>query len=551
MRASSAWLWPVTLALLATGAAVGAWGSWAGWNPDVTDTFLFVAWIAALFLLFLLGLRLPLQARLGRFTGLAYTWSLVLGAFAVALLANIALFRHDVHFDLTRERAFTPSPQAQAIIRALTRDVRLTYFYQSQDHNGRRAKDLLEILGRRSPYLHVRAVDPDKQPLLAEAYGVRLYNAAVLEADGRRIQVLGTDETEIVLGILRVLRQQVKAICFIEGHGEFSIDNFELHTHFEVLQGHTHGGEGSSVVLTERHGVGRMRRALESLGFEVRKIVPATLRAVPDDCAAVVDVNPRATYLPAESDLLAAYLARGGAAVLMYDLGFVLEPRLAGLLARLGVAFEQEVVVDPLDHYSTDPEIVAVPVYESHPITERIALTFYPGVRPIALLQAPPGVNATPLFLSSKKSYTRRVKPVEERLPTTPQLPGAGGPRPTRSPPTAEPAGAAGPRVLAVAVEGTWSEFASGGKPFRVVMVGDGDFASNSFFPYMSNSDMALSMVRWAVGEDRQPAIRPPIPVLPIVLLTKRQMQQIFVAVEIILPLSVMVCGAVVWWRRR
>ena len=87
--------------------------------------------------------------------------------------------------------------------------------------------------------------------------------------------------------------------------------------------------------------------------------------------------------------------------------------------------------------------------------------------------------------------------------------------------------------------------------PFRVVIVGDGDFASNSFFPYMANSDLALSMVRWAVGEDRQPVIRPSIPVLPMVLLTKRQMQQIFIAVEVVLPLTVMIGGAVVWWRRR
>ena len=48
----------------------------------------------------------------------------------------------------------------------------------------------------------------------------------------------------------------------------------------------------------------------------------------------MVDVNPRTTYLPGESELLVGYLARGGAALLMYDLGFVLEPRLAAALAN-------------------------------------------------------------------------------------------------------------------------------------------------------------------------------------------------------------------------
>ena len=81
--------------------------------------------------------------------------------------------------------------------------------------------------------------------------------------------------------------------------------------------------------------------------------------------------------------------------------------------------------------------------------------------------------------------------------------------------------------------------------------MGDADFASNSFFPYMSNSDFAISMVRWLVREDRSPAIRPAIAVPPLVLLTQRQMRGIFLAVEVLLPLAVAMVGAVVWWRRR
>ena len=95
-----------------------------------------------------------------------------------------ALALHDAHLDLTRERTFTPSAQAEAVVRSLTQDVQLTYFYHAADQNGRRAKALVEILGRQHPHLHVRTVDPDKQPRLTETYGIRLYNAAILEADG-------------------------------------------------------------------------------------------------------------------------------------------------------------------------------------------------------------------------------------------------------------------------------------------------------------------------------------------------------------------------------
>jgi hypothetical protein len=41
------------------------------------------------------------------------------------------------------------------------------------------------------------------------------------------------------------------------------------------------------------------------------------------------------------------------------------------------------------------------------------------------------------------------------------------------------------------------------------------------------------------------------MPVPPLILLTKVQMQRIFLAIEVLLPLAVMAAGAVVWWRRR
>src|SRR5262249_20313660 len=42
----------------------------------------------------------------------------------------IRLYRHHVHFDVTHERAFTPSPEAQWVVQGLTTDVDLLYFYR-------------------------------------------------------------------------------------------------------------------------------------------------------------------------------------------------------------------------------------------------------------------------------------------------------------------------------------------------------------------------------------------------------------------------------------
>ena len=82
-------------------------------------------------------------------------------------------------------------------------------------------------------------------------------------------------------------------------------------------------------------------------------------------------------------------------------------------------------------------------------------------------------------------------------------------------------------------------------------MIGDSDFASNSFLPYTANSDLALAMVRWLLRDEQAVAIASRIPAPSRVLLTKAQMQGVFLILVVLLPLSVIAFGSLVWWRRR
>ena len=87
--------------------------------------------------------------------------------------------------------------------------------------------------------------------------------------------------------------------------------------------------------------------------------------------------------------------------------------------------------------------------------------------------------------------------------------------------------------------------------PFRLVVFGDADFASNSFFPYLANADMLLGSISWLIREERGPIVKPPLEVLPTVALTAAQVRGIFIATVIALPGLIAFMGAVVWWRRR
>jgi hypothetical protein len=294
------------------------------------------------------------------------------------------------------------------------------------------------------------------------------------------------------------------------------------------------------------HGIGRLRRALEAQGYGARKIVLATAPAVPEECQVLIVPNPRTVFLPAESAALEAYLRRGGALLALFDLGFTLEPRLAALMARLGARLPQEAVVDPLSHYAKDSEMVAVTAYEQGPVTRGLSMSFFPGVRPLEPVAPEAGLVATPLFASSRDSYTRAVRPASVHAhgghahDHAPKRPAAGA-----KPPRAEQ------RVLAMAVEGKLAEAAPDAQPLRAVIVGDADFVSNSFLPYLANADLALAMVRWLVREERGSAVATRIPVPPVIVLTGAQMRGIFLVIEVLLPLAAFALAGLAWWRRR
>ncbi|MBS0526789.1 MAG: Gldg family protein [Proteobacteria bacterium] len=484
-----------------------------------------LACLAALLVLFAAGLRLRVYGAGWRRWVLRL--GLIVGAVAATLAANVAVYRHDAHLDFTREQAFTPSTEASDIVRGLTEPVQVVYFFQKENAAGRGLATMLELLGRLNPLLAVEMVDIDRNPARASSFGVQLYNTAVIVTSSHRLQVLTTDDREIALGILRALRRQQPVVCFVTGHGEYDIDNFEFHTHFEGSHSHSHNTEGMALVQMEQHGLGRMRRALEKLGLEPRKVELRPGRPLPEDCAALVDANPRTPHLPVEADLLRTYLAGGGSYMLLVEPDFAIEERLAAVIADAGARVGSGVIVDPADHYFTDEQMIAITKYANHPVTRSQALSFYPGARPVEPV-ARDGVRAVALFASSPQSYV-----VQDRARYREE--GASAPR--RSYP------------LAVAAEG---KLAADARPFRLIVVGDADFASNSFFPYLANADIVLAGVSWLLHEERRPSLKPPVEVLPTVTLTSAQVRWIFILTVILLPGAVACTGLGVWlWRRR
>jgi hypothetical protein len=263
----------------------------------------------------------------------------------------------------------------------------------------------------------------------------------------------------------------------------------------------------------------------------------AMASAIPADCSVVAEIGPRTELATGEADLLADYLKRGGRLAMLIDPRFPLGADLQSrVLTPLGLSSEPAIIVDPLNHFRTDPDKVAVPYYPSHPITARLALTVFAQARPIRLSPPPAAVRASVLAASSQDSYLRPPSAAGGITVA------AGGPAPA--------AGEHGVQALAVALEGAFPG-ASPDKHFRLVISGTSKFATNEYFSYVSNGELSVAIMRWLAEDDASPNLAPKTYSSPEIVLTSAQMRDTFIALEILLPLSTALFGVAMWWRRR
>jgi gliding motility-associatede transport system auxiliary component len=525
-------------ALIAVAIVFGALG-FAVSSDKLRNILFFAAWLLVLLTLFSLAVRLPLRGRGSRWSALAANTLIVAGAVAVAIAANVALYRHDVHFDATMEGQNTPPQQLTHVINQLRSPLAMTYFYNAGDPNALATRDMIEIAARNHPLFSFRAIDLDKEPGLARDVGVRSYNTAVLQAGDRRVLVENiTDAARLGYAALRVLRKRAETICFVTGHGETfrPVPGHYHFSHVETLRGHDIPGEGD-VLVAEPQQLDRLQLALSEIGFDMRPLVTATASAIPSDCTVVAEIGPRTSLAAGEADLLTDYLRSGGRLVMLIDPLFPVDAELQEkLLEPLGLSSDGAIVIDPLNHFRTDPDKVAVPYYPPHPITAHLALTVFAQARPIHLARPPAAVSATVLAASSKDSFLR---PPSAAGGIAVAAEGQGAPEADHS-----------AQALVVALEGAFPG-AAPDKHFRLVISGTSKFATNEYFPYVSNGELSVAIMRWLAEEDAAPNVAPRTYTVPEIVLTGAQMRDTFIALEVLLPLTTALFGVAMWWRRR
>jgi ABC-type uncharacterized transport system involved in gliding motility auxiliary subunit len=447
----------------------------------------------------------------------------------VGVLVTLAYFsvRYPLRLDLTSEGRFSLSETTVTMLRRLERPVRIVFFH---DPMMRETVELYQLIAAQTPRVTVELYDPMINPAQARMLGVHFAGTAVMESEGRRLQVNGGSETDIANGILRVSQSATQRLCFLDGHGEPDPFSLESHDHLEGAAGHSHG-LGARYVLHERHGMAKARHALETLNYQVDKVRLLQSPEALAGCAVLVVAGPKVPLLPAEIAAVRAYLAGGGHGLFMLD-PFVptgLEP----VLREYGVGVDDTIVIDQASHFWADVSAPAVSDFNRHQITRDLPLAFFPGARSLSPTpQRMAGTSVVPLVNSSRNSWAQtnpdRVELVEGRD--------------VRGPATLMVVALRRP----VAPDGAAVE----GPRSRIAVVGDSDFATNSFFHIMGNGALFLNTVNFLAAQENLIGLTPRGADLPRVNLTNRQLKTTFLLSVLLVPALLAVVGTVVWWKQ-
>ncbi|MBC8098038.1 MAG: Gldg family protein [Armatimonadetes bacterium] len=496
--------------------------------------------------------RALLQGRGLRFGGLSIVVTLV---FIIALITVYAFIKDQAtkrnwRLDLTQTDTYSLNPATRDAIAAIGADpnvpsVKILAFYSSAQAGQRDQNTLLfdDYVSAGGTKISYEFIDPDRNPLLTEQYGVTQPGQVVVVAnkpdgtpDTENAQlVTSVTQQELNRGILRAVARGDFRIYFLGGEGALEIDRSgrsglsSLNDFLETDLGWT--SKQVSVVDL----LSGTETLTDPLASGTVLVIPGGQSALPDDMLA----------------FLQTYLDAGGDAIILADTNpDVTEQALttadnltAYLQNAYGVSFNRNIVLDDVQALQSGTEFFTTTFDAAHPITR----TFTASTAPAFLFDSahaidisaltPVNVTITTLVSASATSYTRPVEAVlAEQIAKTDTDP-------------------AGPFPLVVAAENTVTGS-------RILLIGSKDVPSNRYVGEFGgadvlNFDLMFNGITWTTRfDDFLSALEP-----ALVREVQAQDAQIFASEQtltainlitvLLLPFGTLGIGMFVWSNRR
>ncbi len=378
----------------------------------------------------------------------------LLVATIVGMLAFLSI-RFNSQWDWAANDRNSLSETSRQVVGQLQAPLTITSFTPEHRELRLRIKSVIAPYQRASTKISLTFVSPSAQPSLTRKLGIRASGELRFEYQGRAENLQNLDEQHITRVIQRLLRREQYWIVGLEGHGERSLL-----------------GQGN-------YDLGLFGGKLKIAGYPISTLNLTDTPTIPDNTQILLLAGPQTGYLPGEISQIERYLKEGG------NLLWLAEPGgqygLEQISKQLGLSLLPGTVVDASGAKLglESPAILPISNYGEHPATRELNQhSLFPHAMAMESGNSP--WKTSPILQSHTKSWNE-TSPLKGELALNPEAWETPGP---------------------LTVGFSLTRKRTTGEQ-RIIVIGDGDFLSNTYLGNGGNLNLGLNLIRWLAQDDQ------------------------------------------------
>ena len=443
-----------------------------------------------------------------RLDGWLFALLLLLAAGAVGYLST----RYAHEADWTTNGRTSLSAESRAVLGQLHGPVEIVSYANPQGNLRQTVAGFLQRYQAVKPDLSLRFVDPQLDPAKMRELGITVDGALILHYQDREQRLDELSERSLTNALERLIRGSDRIVAFVTGDGERRAD-----------------GQANA-------DVGIFVAQLEGRGMRAVPLNFTQVSEVPQHTDLVVLASPALALPPGAVQALVRYVQGGGNLLWLSepandDLG--LDP----LATALGVRVLPGVLVDGSGAALGlhDPRLITLGDYPPQAITRGFTLTtLFPQVSALAQV-AQAGWAVKPFLRSSAQSWTE-FHPIDNSKPSDIRFDAAAGEL-------------KGPLDFGFALSRLSPSPDKSEQ--RAVVIGDGDFLSNTFLGNGGNRALGERVFDWLLGDDKLVDMPPRGAPDRLIEISQAGLNTISFGFLLVLPLLLLLIGSLIVWRRR
>lgn len=430
----------------------------------------------------------------------------------IVLIAMLGYLSREYHVskDITQSARNTLTQGSINVLKQMKSPVTITVYASKDDEYRKTINAFVARYQRSKSDIKAVFINPAEEPKLAQDAGIKAEGELVVSYEKREEHLTPPyAEQDLTNLLVRLSRTDKRVVMYLDGHGE------------------------RNLIGVKNHDLGEFGTQLQKKGFTLANPDLTIAQQVPTNGAMLVIASPQVDVTEIETKKIKEYLDGGGNLLWLID-----DEKLHGLqpiAEYLSLQITPGMVIDLSSaKYGADSKIAFANQYGEHAITKNFMLrTLFPEARMVeAQGNDANGWEVSRLIEVAPNGWLE-TGPIDAKVSYD------------------EKKDLRGPINIAVALERKY-----GKKGQRVVVVGNGNFLSNTFIGNGGNNDLGINIVNWLAGDDSLITIQPkPLKDVNVMIPNdawgRLVAMAVFFGFRLALPIALLVAGVVIWWKRR